>query len=129
MLNKRYPFETIENVFENDMPKLNDNISEIASLFVSNLLNKIPIERLNAETIKLQPYFKDLDWNKLENGQLKPPIKIKVSSPTDVSYFDSKIKSKCINYKDFGAKYPKYEVAKGPSFEEFNFNSQKFIKN
>ena len=113
MLNKRYPFETTESLMFNEMPKLNENISEKTCEFLSKLLNKNSLERINSKTIRNDSYFDDFDWNKLENGQLKPPIKFKASSPTDISYIDSKITSKSINYKDFGAEYKTYKEAMG----------------
>lgn len=59
-----------------------DVISEIASNFVSRLLNKNLNERLgnkeNNEYLKSDEFFTSIEWDLLENGQLKPPIKPKL---------------------------------------------------
>jgi serine/threonine protein kinase len=55
-----------------------DKISKVACDFVSRLLNKNINERLgNKEdntNIKNEAFFDSIDWNQLENGQIKPPI-------------------------------------------------------
>ena len=53
-------------------------ISHVACEFVSKLLNKDLEERLgnkdNNEDIKSEPFFASIEWDKLEKGELKPPI-------------------------------------------------------
>jgi serine/threonine protein kinase len=55
------------------------SISKEACDFVSRLLNKNLNERLgnkeNNEDIKNDPFFSSIEWNLLENGLSKPPIK------------------------------------------------------
>lgn len=59
-------------------PSDDDKISDAACSMVSRLFNKNLSERLgNKEDnrdIKDEPFFRSIDWNKLENGQIKPPI-------------------------------------------------------
>jgi len=57
-----------------------NKISQVACDFISRLLNKNKNERLgnnkvDNSDIKNEPFFASIDWNKLENGQLEPPIK------------------------------------------------------
>ena len=52
-------------------------VSELACDFVSRLLNKNLNERL-VENIKNELFFASIDWNKLENGEIKPPISPKL---------------------------------------------------
>jgi len=59
--------------------KKENKISKVACDFVSRLLNKNKNERLagtklDNSDIKNEPFFVLIDWNKLENGQIKPPI-------------------------------------------------------
>jgi serine/threonine protein kinase len=85
MLTGEYPFDKDEDV-ENvncKMPDPNDKIkaktNEIdqnACDFVSKLLVKNLQERLiSKELIKNDPFFSEIDWIKLEKGQIEPPIK------------------------------------------------------
>jgi len=85
MLTGEYPFDKDEDV-ENEnckMPDPNDKIkaktNEIdqnACDFVSKLLVKNLQERLiSKELIKNDPFFSEIDWIKLEKGQIEPPIK------------------------------------------------------
>ena len=59
-------------------PSNTDKISDTACNFVSRLLKKKLGERLgnkgDNQCIKSEPFFSSIDWNLLENGQLKPPI-------------------------------------------------------
>jgi novel protein kinase C delta type len=101
MFTNEFPFkdEIIIKDLNIKMPNLNDKkiskkyfifitkikqyiTSEIASDFVSRLLNKNLNERLllinNQNNIKNELFFSSIDWNKLENGQIEPPINPKI---------------------------------------------------
>ena len=84
MLTTVFPFETDQSILNDEMPDLNEKkkkkneISQITCDFVSRLLIKDPNERLTSERIKDEVFFKDIDWNKLEAGDLEPPIKPEV---------------------------------------------------
>ena len=102
MFTNEFPFkdEIIIKDLNIKMPNLNNNkkiskkyfifitkikqyiTSEIASDFVSRLLNKNLNERLllinNQNNIKNELFFSSIDWNKLENGQIEPPINPKI---------------------------------------------------
>jgi novel protein kinase C delta type len=102
MFTNEFPFkdEIIIKDLNIKMPNLNNNnkkiskkyfitkikqykTSEIASDFVSRLLNKNLNERLllvnNIQNnIKNELFFSSIDWNKLENGQIEPPINPKI---------------------------------------------------
>ena len=66
-----------------------------ALTFVSpfQLLRKIPNERLGSGAedvadIKRQPFFDQIDWEKLEARKITPPWKPSVSGPTDLTQVD-----------------------------------------
>lgn len=50
-------------------------ISEDCKAFLTELLTKDPIKRLNFEGIKNHPWMAGIDWQKAENKMLDPPIK------------------------------------------------------
>ncbi|CAG2114069.1 unnamed protein product [Medioppia subpectinata] len=58
-----------------------------------NLLNKNAEQRLGmpmctAGPIRTQPFFKSVEWHKVEKCQIKPPFVPELCSSFDVSYFD-----------------------------------------
>jgi len=77
------PLPGINEILKKKHPKMQD-ISEAACDFVKMLLNKNPEERLgsrnNHQNIKEHPFFNEINWNQLENGELPPPIKPNVCS-------------------------------------------------
>jgi serine/threonine protein kinase len=59
--------------------KIPDFVSTEAAGLLRELLEKNPNKRLgggpkDAQEIKQHPYFKDVDWDKVYNKKLKPPI-------------------------------------------------------
>jgi hypothetical protein len=57
------------------------------------LLRKLPSERLGSgpedvADIKRQPFFDQIDWEKLEARKIPPPWKPSVSGPTDLGQVD-----------------------------------------
>ncbi|KIP05161.1 hypothetical protein PHLGIDRAFT_31013 [Phlebiopsis gigantea 11061_1 CR5-6] len=70
-----------------------DDISPQARSILTGLLTRDPTQRLGvngAEEIKKHPFFaKNIDFNKLLKKQIQPPFKPSVTSPVDVSNFDT----------------------------------------
>ncbi|KAJ3267786.1 hypothetical protein HK104_005619 [Borealophlyctis nickersoniae] len=67
--------------------------SDKAQFLVRGLLERDPKRRLgggpeDAAAIKRQPFFGDVDWQKLNKKEVTPPFKPKVESETDTSNFD-----------------------------------------
>lgn len=60
--------------------------------FVKGLLNRNPKHRMGATNDALElmahPFFNDIDWEALEQKNVPPPFKPKLSSELDTSYFD-----------------------------------------
>jgi len=85
MLTGEHPFDKDEDVTNGNylMPDPNEKmkvknieIDKNACDFVSKLLVKNLEERLIAkELIKNDPFFSEIDWIRLEKGQIEPPIK------------------------------------------------------
>ncbi|KAL2757602.1 hypothetical protein ACRALDRAFT_2101062 [Sodiomyces alcalophilus JCM 7366] len=69
-----------------------DTLSQEGRNFVKGLLNRNPKHRLgatsDAEELKQHPFFADIDWVALSKKLITPPFKPKLTSATDVSYFD-----------------------------------------
>jgi len=88
MLTGSFPFDDEENIKNKekmtdprDKRILKDSQHEIslsAVEFVSNLLINEPNERLGSKNIKNYPFFSDIDWNKLESGEMEPAFKLNV---------------------------------------------------
>ncbi|KAI5291029.1 hypothetical protein KEM54_006622 [Ascosphaera aggregata] len=60
--------------------------------FVKGLLNRNPKHRMGATNDALElmahPFFNDIDWEALEQKNVPPPFKPKLTSEMDTSYFD-----------------------------------------
>ena len=70
-----------------------DEISPLARSILTRLLNRDPSQRLGvngAEEIKRHPFFvQHIDFERLLQKKIQPPFKPSVSSPVDVSNFDT----------------------------------------
>jgi len=69
-------------------------LSKEAKQILLLLLEKNPATRLGVSEsihgdVRNQPFFKPIDFNKLERRQVIPPYKPKLKNPMDVSYFDT----------------------------------------
>jgi len=69
-----------------------------AQSMLRGLLTKDPNRRLgsgpaDAEEIKCNPFFSEIDWKKLAHGQISPPWEPPVSSSLDTSQFDEEFTS------------------------------------
>merc|ERR1712106_719406 len=69
-------------------------LSKEAKQILLLLLEKNPAKRLGVSEsihgdVRNQPFFKPIDFNKLERRQVIPPYKPKLKNPMDVSYFDT----------------------------------------
>lgn len=69
-----------------------DTLSQEGRNFVKGLLNRNPKHRLgatnDAEELKQHAFFADIDWTLLSKKLITPPFRPKLTSETDVSYFD-----------------------------------------
>jgi len=63
-------------------------VSPDAQSLLEGLLTRDVEKRLGSE-VKKHPFFKDIDWEKLEKREMEPPFKPKVKSDTDTSQIDS----------------------------------------
>ncbi|CAF3351608.1 unnamed protein product [Rotaria socialis] len=98
MLCARPPFysrdvnEMYENILSRPL-RFIGNVSERARNLIEQLLRKLPNERLGSgpddvNEIKRQPFFDQIDWEKLEARKIAPPWKPSVSGPTDLGQVD-----------------------------------------
>ncbi|EUB62385.1 Protein kinase C, brain isozyme [Echinococcus granulosus] len=70
------------------------SLSREACLICKALLTRDPNQRLGSglngeQDICEHPFFRHIDWRKIENREVQPPFKPKVSGPRDISNFDS----------------------------------------
>jgi serine/threonine protein kinase len=70
----------------------NHYLSEDAFDLISKLLKKNPNKRIgnsedDAKPIKEHPFFKDIDWNKILQKEIKPPLDVEIKK---LRYFDKK---------------------------------------
>ncbi|XP_069751553.1 ribosomal protein S6 kinase alpha-1 isoform X2 [Narcine bancroftii] len=62
--------------------------SLLRALFKRNPANRLGAGVDGVEEIKRQPFFANIDWNKLYRRELKPPFRPAVARPDDTFYFD-----------------------------------------
>jgi serine/threonine protein kinase len=48
---------------------------------LARMLSKNPATRITIDRIKLHPFFKDIDWQKLVNRQVKPSLMLEMDAP------------------------------------------------
>lgn len=70
-------------------------LSKEAVSILKAFMTKSPSKRLGCvlshgleEAIKLQPFFRDIDWELLEQRKIKPPFKPRIKTKRDVNNFD-----------------------------------------
>lgn len=96
MLTGRQPFcsENMNNLFKEICSKelkFPNFVSDPARDLITRLLERLPKRRLGytgSEVIKEHPFFKDIDWAKLQRKEIKPPFVPKVGSEDSVKYID-----------------------------------------
>ncbi|NXV84867.1 PKN2 kinase, partial [Calonectris borealis] len=96
-----FPGDDEEEVFDsivNDEVRYPRFLSSEALSIIRKLLRKCPERRLgagekDAEEIKIQAFFKEIDWDALFARTLKPPFVPTLRDPTDVSNFDEEFTS------------------------------------
>uniref|UniRef100_A0A8C3CRZ7 protein kinase C n=1 Tax=Cairina moschata TaxID=8855 RepID=A0A8C3CRZ7_CAIMO len=96
-----FPGDDEEEVFDsivNDEVRYPRFLSSEALSIIRKLLRKCPERRLgagerDAEEIKIQAFFKEIDWDALYARTLKPPFVPTLRDPTDVSNFDEEFTS------------------------------------
>ncbi|KAK3794161.1 hypothetical protein RRG08_062405 [Elysia crispata] len=77
-----------------DTPRYPHSTPREASTMMSLLFERNPADRLGMPTcpagpINSQPFYRNIDWEKLEARQIPPPFKPKIKSASDSSNFDS----------------------------------------
>ncbi|XP_052213736.1 protein kinase C-like 1 [Dreissena polymorpha] len=65
-----------------------------AGSILSLLFERNPADRLGMPTcpagpIRAVPYFRQVDWERMDRRQVEPPFKPKIKSDSDISNFDT----------------------------------------
>ena len=85
-----------------------DALSAEGRSFVKGLLNRNPKHRLgatdDAEELKAQPFFFDIDWVALSKKNIVPPFKPKLKSVLDTSNFDPEFTNALQNSESLSAR-------------------------
>jgi len=68
-------------------------ITAVSKSFLQSMLNRDPEKRLgggatDGEEVKRHPFFKNLDWMKLDARKIEPPFKPVLKDEHDVKYFE-----------------------------------------
>ncbi|XP_050412367.1 protein kinase C delta type isoform X2 [Patella vulgata] len=76
-----------------DTPRYPQSLPKEAAIMLSLLFDRNPVTRLGMPScaqgpIRSQPFFRTIDWEKLENRQIPPPYQPKIKSASDSSNFD-----------------------------------------
>eukprot|EP01122_Echinamoeba_exundans_P014814 TRINITY_DN679_c0_g1_i1.p1 TRINITY_DN679_c0_g1~~TRINITY_DN679_c0_g1_i1.p1 ORF type:complete len:375 (-),score=69.28 TRINITY_DN679_c0_g1_i1:23-1147(-) len=74
--------------------KLPQYMSATVKDLLKNLLQRDPTQRLGSgeagsESVKMHPWFRTIDWAKLEKRELIPPFRPHITSLFDLRYFDA----------------------------------------
>jgi len=82
----------------NQVVKFPPDVPEDAKSFISGLLSRDPKQRLgygptDSESIRVHPYFKNIDWDALVKKEIEPTFKPSVKGDTDTSNFDRQFTS------------------------------------
>jgi serum/glucocorticoid-regulated kinase 2 len=64
------------------------SMSDDARSLLEGLLTRDPAKRLGGEAIRKHPFFKGLDWEKLEARDIEAPWKPPVKNDTDITQID-----------------------------------------
>eukprot|EP00804_Cyclotella_cryptica_P029822 CCRYP_010746-RA/>CCRYP_010746-RA protein AED:0.15 eAED:0.15 QI:0/0/0/1/0/0/4/451/580 len=107
-------------------------LSPRATALLKGLLTKEPRRRLgsgpnDAEDIKEQEFFKDLDWEKLMKGEIAPPWNPQINGSMDTSQFDHEFTNMPLNSP--GAFQKGHGFGTTPAdnvFEGFTFTDRAF---
>jgi len=80
MLTGRFPYDdddedNIADKILNDRLDFPSNISQHSKALIRGLLHRNPSQRFGWAEVRRQPFFKSIDWNKLETRQIQPPWK------------------------------------------------------
>ncbi|KAM6430867.1 serine/threonine-protein kinase N3 isoform 1-T1 [Liasis olivaceus] len=130
-----FPGDTEEEIFDSivsEEVRFPRFLSASSTSLMRKLLQKCPERRLgagaeDAEEIKTQPFFKEMDWGALFARKLRPPLVPRLKSPTDVSSFDKEFTSQKAVLTPPDAALP-LTVEEQARFKDFDFISRHLLE-
>jgi len=95
MLTTRTPFnhpnrKQLQDMILKSSPNIPKWLSPEVRHLLKSLLNKNPEERIAFNEIKVHPFFKGINWDKLLRKEIDPPFKPKLKNELDTSNFDAR---------------------------------------
>uniref|UniRef100_A0A8C8RWA6 protein kinase C n=1 Tax=Pelusios castaneus TaxID=367368 RepID=A0A8C8RWA6_9SAUR len=130
-----FPGDNEEEVFDsivNEEVHYPRFLSSEALSILHKLLQKCPEHRLgagesDAEEIKTQSFYKEIDWDALFARALKPPFVPSLRAPTDISNFDEEFTSQkpVLTPPD---ELPVLSPEEQAAFKDFDFVSRHFLE-
>ncbi|KAJ6654604.1 hypothetical protein lerEdw1_006757 [Lerista edwardsae] len=129
-----FPGDNEEEVFDsivNEEVRYPRFLSSEAISVIRKLLRKCPERRLgagvgDAEEIKSQPFFKEIDWDALLARALKPPFVPTLRDAADISNFDREFTSQKAILTPPG-KLPALTAKEQAAFKDFDFVSRHLL--
>lgn len=130
-----FPGDNEEEVFDsivNEEVRYPQFLSSETISIIRKLLRKCPERRLgagvgDAEEIKIQPFFKDIDWDALFARTLKPPFVPALRNATDISNFDREFTSQKAILSPPG-NIPALTAKEQAAFKDFDFVSRHLLE-
>ncbi|XP_053138171.1 serine/threonine-protein kinase N3 isoform X2 [Hemicordylus capensis] len=130
-----FPGDNEEEVFDsivNEDVRYPRFLSSETISIIRKLLQKCPERRLgagvgDAEEIKTQPFYMEIDWDALFARTLKPPFVPSLKYPTDISNFDQEFTSQkaILTPPD---DLPNLTAEEQALFKDFDFVSRHFLE-
>lgn len=81
------PYQLYENILS-QKPEF-PNCSESVKAVIAGLLEKEPGKRLGKDTIQMQSFFADIDWEAVAALRLSPPYLPRLADSVDTNHFDA----------------------------------------
>lgn len=121
--------ESVNSMYEkilNEQVHFPEHLSEKARNIINRLLEKDSSKRLGskgAAEVKADPFFENIDWEKLLKKEVEPPFKPLVQNEADTAMIDEEYRTEVPNDSPVNASRLGLEKAR---FSNFSYNQDHF---